>query len=85
MQIWKSKLDLTDVQLVTLPHGARPVHFGPDPNGALCVWCEVEPMHTTKNFGFVVVGTGHDIPAGFQYVGSAVNLPFVWHCYYNVT
>lgn len=47
-------------------------------NGSLCIWAENEPM--TRQW-FTVEGTGHPIPEGAKYVGTAHMHPLVWHVY----
>ena len=31
--------------------------------------------------GFAIIGTGHDVPSGAEYVGTAHVGPFVWHVF----
>jgi hypothetical protein len=38
----------------------------------------VEELHAREH-RFRVIGTGHPIPDGLVYVGTALDEPFVWH------
>ncbi len=48
---------------------------------ALCVWIEVDTEHTTIGRVFRVFGTGHQVPDGYTYVGTAFDREFVWHVF----
>jgi hypothetical protein len=67
-----------------IPLGADSVvvHVGMQ-NGALYIWEEHnEPKSlriVARRYG--VFGTGQKIPDGGQYVGTAIDGPFVWHLY----
>ena len=53
-------------------------------NGSLHVWIETEPGALDEEIEertYIVVGTGHQIPPGFDHVGSTQDPPFVWHLY----
>jgi hypothetical protein len=57
------------------------VHVGIDPQGELCLWAEHDEQARETEQRFAVVGTGHQVPAGGRYVGSASHGLFVWHVY----
>lgn len=83
--IWKFPLEITDQQVVN-PDSAyieRALWVGVDPNGVLCLWCEVSTRSKRRRPATVtIVGTGNPFPlwAGL-YIGSAVMARFVWHVY----
>ena len=80
--IWKYNLGST--RDVTVQGGApRVVHVGVDPSQLGSVptaWVELDPEES----GALVlrfIGTGHDVPIGWDHVGSTVAGSFVWHVY----
>jgi hypothetical protein len=80
--VWKFPLRLSGgEQLVrTMPFGAIPVRFamqGQDPT----LWCLVDERNSAQDRRFVVVGTGHPIPDGCEYIGSCDDGPYVWHAF----
>ena len=50
-------------------------------NSVPCLWAEVWSSDEPKKRKFRIVGTGWDIPAFFDYVGTWQEGPFVWHLY----
>lgn len=74
-EVWKFKIGD-----VIMPDGAKVLRVGMQ-NGAPCMWAEVETEHGTSRRSFVVVGTGHELPKGAQYVGGFSEPPFEWHVY----
>lgn len=83
--IWKFILDVTDVQIVAMPAGARvlPTVTSPDIIGRpLSIWAEVDPDLETEERAIYVVGTGNPIPnAATKYVGTCMQGSLVWHVY----
>jgi hypothetical protein len=75
---------------IKVPQGARILHLGDDPNGDVCVWCEVpgrgEPEDST--YYFRVFGTGWPIHEAanerLSYFSTIIRGAFVFH-YYTVT
>lgn len=48
----------------------------------LRLWAEVDPTAIMQPVQFVIVGTGRVFDAdGLEYVGTAQQGPYVWHCY----
>lgn len=70
-----------DEDEVSVPIDARLVHFGPDPDGAICAWFECDRTDLRHRRWFAIYGTGWPIPAGQTHVGSYVEGPFLWHVY----
>lgn len=64
-----------------IPHSAKLVHAGRDPEGELCAWFEVDTNNNCETIAFQVIGTGHEVPAGARHVLSTIDGPFVWHFY----
>jgi hypothetical protein len=59
---------------------------GIDRNGGHYFWAEVtegegSSVHTIST---IVVGTGHQVPDGFEYVSTIFDMPYVWHVYRRV-
>ena len=52
-------------------------------NDELCLWIEVDLSNNSEFRTFGVFGTGHQIPEGWFYHGTALDLDgaFVWHVY----
>lgn len=66
---------------------ARVVLVDADPRtGSPAVWLEVITEHGNEPAGRVMrfFGTGHDIPPGWQHVGSTIIDGYVWHVYEQV-
>lgn len=69
-----------------LPPNARVVHVGcQSPDGRwVSVWYECQqPILSKVTRRFQVFGTGHPVPLGCLYIGTAIvpNQPLVWHVY----
>lgn len=80
--IWKYPIVVTDLQGLTLPTGALPLHVGRDPAGQICIWMMVETEAHRMACDVVIVGTGHPAPGDeLSYVGQVVDGPFVWHVF----
>lgn len=60
--VWKFSIDLGSDEPVLMPKGAQVLHVD-NQDGALCVWALVDPHAPKVARGFVVVGTGHPVPA----------------------
>lgn len=59
---------------VTTFADGTPLTIGVDANDALCVWFETgEPTE------YMVLFTGSEIPAGFEWKGSCLWNDLVWH------
>ena len=78
--IWKFGLEVTRVQELEVPEVFRVLHVG-NQGGSLCLWAEVDPQSATTKRTFRIIGTGHPVPVGLEYIGSAVIDPFVWHVF----
>ena len=82
--IFKYPLEVTDnEQKMLMPEGARVVNVGTQLDGFVYLWALVDsssrPFSVTTIRTFVIVGTGHPIPDGVEYVGTVQQGPFVWH------
>jgi hypothetical protein len=51
--------------------------------GDLCVWAIVDPDAAKEDRKVYVIGTGHPIPEGVEYVGTVQGKSglFVWHVF----
>lgn len=79
--VYKYPIQRGDSQWVAMPHGAKPLHVGLDPNGILCLWALVEESKPMQDRRVYVVGTGHPINFNAHYVGSVNDGPYVWHVF----
>lgn len=66
-------------QLFQLPDGATVLSVGICPLGQLAMWIYVDMSKACTQREFVVVGTGHPVPDGLEFIGTVVSDPFVWH------
>lgn len=80
--IWKFPLEITDVQQISVPDNATPLHIGLDPVGNTCIWFQVDDQDPCVMCDVFVVGTGNPLPAGASHhIGSLVSGRFMWHVY----
>lgn len=83
--IWKFELELTDVQHVKMPAGARILSVDRQTFGsraALMLWALVDPSVPAVNRKIGIVGTGNPAPSmDTVFVGTVVMPPFVWHVF----
>ena len=83
--VYKYAVHALCTENVIMPVGARIVHVGFQGNLADVVtfWAEVDDRAEQEVRNFMVIGTGVEIPDGYEYVGTTQNaeLPFVWHLY----
>jgi len=78
--VWKFPIEITDVQILQMPHGAEIIHAGLDPQGGPCVWARVNPNNSPAETSLHISGTGHPVPDGDnRHVGSLNQGPCVWH------
>lgn len=81
--IWKFPLKEVDVQEIQVPTATKPIHFGRDPAGALCMWAEVDPTKNKRTWIIHLVPTGGEIPDDdhLLYLGTFTHEWFVGHFY----
>lgn len=61
---------------------SEPLHVAARTPGMVEFWAESDPDDEPRDYRFIVVGTGHLIPEGAEYVGTAVaEYGLVWHLY----
>ena len=75
--IWKFDVEITDRFFLQLPPDYRILKVAKQR-----MW--IEGTFEGPHFGvtFTVVGTGHPVPAGFDYAGTFFDGPYVWHVYH---
>lgn len=81
--IWKFPIEVTDRFELVLPVGARVIWVAAQgPEGAV-LWAEVDTDAPTETRRFRLVGTGHALVEGLEYLGSFQLLSgsFVGHLY----
>jgi hypothetical protein len=69
IQVPKFRLDLPmDARVVKVDHGY--------------MWIEgTFNAANGQHVEFQIIGTGHEVPAGFDYAGTYFATPYVWHVY----
>lgn len=84
MVIWKYELEITDVQSVQMPEGAKIISVA-NQGGVLCLWAMVDPMQATRKRAIVIIGTGNPIRSAgkikLKFIGTALIEQFVWHVF----
>lgn len=79
--VYKYFLEVEDEEQVLTLQSSRPVVSVAGQDGKVCLWIEIDTeLKETKHI-FRVFGTGHKIPLGWDYIGTAQVFPFVWHVY----
>jgi hypothetical protein len=72
----------TPVSSVDTYEGARFLHVA-NQHEQICVWAEVNTLERECVRTLFIVGTGHEVPKGADYIGSALvdGGSFVFHIY----
>jgi hypothetical protein len=80
--VFKYPLQLiSGAQTIKMPYEADVV-FVDMQNGILTIWAEVDTEEEVIDRGFEVFGTGHSIPDGRTFVGTAHSPDgYLWHVY----
>lgn len=79
--VHKFPLTIGNISVLHMPAGATVLHVGLDPGNRICLWAFVDTDLVSETRIFTVVGTGHEVPDGLEYIGSVVQGPFVWHVF----
>jgi len=83
-RIWKYELQVTDMQQVEVPKGAKLLSVA-NQNGALCLWAIVDASKPRETRHIEIIGTGNPVPTDMgvdrKFIGTAVINPFVWHVF----
>jgi hypothetical protein len=82
VKIWKFPLVIIDHQTVEMPFFSTPLAVQMQ-HGELMLWALVEPTSPLRPKKFAVHGTGHSVPAGEKYIGTAqmAGGELVWHVF----
>ena len=79
--IWKYVLELVDVQKVQMPRNAKILSVAKQ-GDIICLWAMVNPEVATTGRDIAIVGTGNPCwCSGWDFVGTVVDEPFVWHIF----
>lgn len=83
--IWKYELEVTDIQTIRLPLGAKIISVA-EQRGRLCLWAIVNLDNVHPDSGelveIAIVGTGNPVDtSGLKFIGTVVMNPFVWHVF----
>lgn len=88
--IWKFPIHVDDTVAVEMPVGAtilphlEPARLEHGEHG-LVIWAVVDTVQLTETRVFHVIGTGNEMPdAPLNYIGTAIDDPFVWHLFERV-
>lgn len=83
-RIWKYPLEMSEVQYVEMPHGARILSAGLQ-GETICLWALVEPDNTPyRNMRIEIRGTGHPVNViASDFVGTVQIGVYVWHVFAN--
>ena len=68
----------TGTTVVSMPVLSKVLHFAMQ-HGRPTIWVSSLVGVPNENRRFVTIPTGCDIPAGHDYVGTALDGEFVWH------
>lgn len=85
--VWKYRIPYWEQTEATfdIPVGGTIVHIAREKTGSVedfvSLWVEVNSTAATEARSFVIVGTGHPIPVGSRYRGTAFSSPLVIHLY----
>ena len=80
-KVWKYPLKMENGrQEVMIPQGGKVVHID-NQNHSPTLWVEVNSMESEESRTFCVIGTGQGVPTYWDYVGTCLIPPFVWHVY----
>ena len=86
--VWKFKVPFhhefaSKREPVSFPMGAEIVAFGMDPEtGRPAVWAECyDQEERIQKRTLIACGTGHEVPPGANYRGTAFCGVYVWHVY----
>jgi len=79
MTIWKFICNKVASEL-EMPEGAKILNVH-EQLGQVVFWAEVDVAAPRVIRHFYLVGTGNQIPEGFEYVGTAYVSQYVWHLY----
>lgn len=79
--VFKYELQTTDMQVITMPQGSRPLHVALQ-NGIPHLWVLVNPENPPEAMTICVHGTGHAVRPQSEYVGTYEIGPLVFHVFY---
>lgn len=84
-RIWKFELEITDIQTLKMPCGAK-ILSAASQNGTLCLWAMCDTEKPDKNRVIEIIGTGNPVHMCFErvFIGTAIMNPFVWHVFERV-
>jgi hypothetical protein len=79
-RIYKYDLPMIGTHVIAMPRGAKILSVQ-DQSGAMRVWAKVDPKAPMENRRFVIVGTGHLVPAALTYLATVQQGQYVWHVF----
>jgi hypothetical protein len=83
-RIWKFQLEVTDVQEIDMPKGAKILHAGIQGTSGVYLWATVDTEAVTEKRRFRIYGTGNPTNLGktmHEYIFTVQAPPFVWHIF----
>lgn len=81
--IWKLQIPIADEFIIELPEQSKILSFQFQ-DKLPCIWFICNPENKKESVKFYVRGTGHPVPEKSAYVGSAQDIPFVWHLFLSI-
>jgi hypothetical protein len=79
--IWKFTLELTDLQGMEMPSGARILTVAAQ-GSSVCLWAHVDPEAPRETRTIRLYGTGHPMPENpGVYLGTFQMAPLVFHAF----
>jgi len=78
--VWKFPVEFPNCEL-EMPQNSWIIHVNSQGEDRVVLWVDVDTEAKRVKRRFVVVGTGHEIPAGGVFVGSVKDSPYMWHLF----
>jgi hypothetical protein len=69
--IWKTVLELTDIQEIEVPEGAETL-IAMEQYGQVCVWFKCDPDRPRVQRQIEICGTGHNTSTDAKYLGTCI-------------
>ena len=87
MVIYKYELQITGIQTVQMPAGAKILSVA-NQHGILCLWALVDPVKPKTDRNIAIFGTDQSIDFGENsfndkhlFIGTVLKDPFSWHVF----
>jgi hypothetical protein len=81
MTIWKFEINLFQT-IIELPAGYKIIDVQ-EQNGNICLWAIVDPNNELSKVETRAIGTGMNVPEGYNYLSTVQQGVFVWHIFFR--